>query len=72
MSKNIESENDSIFSLIKKYTSLPTASGLVPINPVKIPSYYMGSVLTSDQRFERNNAMQPWQNIESSLEYLSS
>ena len=71
-----EIENNSVFSsinnFINRYTTLPTADALVPINPTRIPSYYLGSMLTSDQRLERNDFMQPWENVESSLEYLSS
>jgi hypothetical protein len=65
-------ENDSIFSPIDKYLSVPTTTALVPINPAKIPSYYLGSVFTSDQRFQRNDFMQLFLNVESSLEYFSS
>lgn len=72
MAENSETENGSIFSWINNYLSLPTANALVPINPSRIPSYWVGSVLTSDQKLERNDAMQPWENLESSLEYLSS
>lgn len=65
-----ETESSSFFSyindFINRHTSLPTADALVPINPMKIPSYYMGSMLTSDQRLERNDFMQPWENVESS------
>ena len=72
-----EIENSSIFSQISDYVNrhtslLPTADALVPLNPMRMPSYYVGSMLTSDQRFERNDFMQPWLNVESSLEYLSS
>lgn len=71
-----ETKNSLFFSyindFINRYTSLLTANALVPINPMKIPSYYIGSMLTSDQRLERNDFMQPWENVESSLEYLSS
>ena len=76
MVKDQETESSSIFSymdnFINRYTSLPTADALVPINPMRMPSYYIGSMLTSDQRLERNDFMQPWENVESSLEYLSS
>jgi hypothetical protein len=74
MLENQETENNSVFSYINNflnsYTSLPTADALVPINPIRMPSYYIGSMLISDQRLERNDFMQPWENIESSLEYL--
>nr|WPV76535.1 hypothetical protein [Naviculales sp.] len=74
--ENQEAEDNSIFSYINKFinlhTSLPTAEKLVPINPTRTPSYYGGSVLTSDQRLERNDFMQPWENLESSMEYLAS
>jgi hypothetical protein len=70
MAENFENEENSIFSITTSYTSLPTANALIPINPVKIPFYYMGSVLPSDQRVERNDVMQPWRTIESSFEYL--
>jgi hypothetical protein len=76
MVKDQETESSSVFSYINnyinRYTSLPTADALVPINPMRMPSYYIGSMLTSDQRLERNDFMQPWENVESSLEYLSS
>lgn len=71
-----ETENNSFFSSINNFihdwTSLPTAEALVPINPMRMPSYSIGSMLTSDQRLERNDFMQPWENVESSLEYRSS
>ena len=63
LNKDQETENNSVFSyinnFINRYTSLPTADALVPINPTRMPSYYIGSTLTSDQRLERNDFMQP-------------
>ena len=54
-----ENESNSILSSINnyidRYTSLPTADALVPINPTRLHSYYIGSMLTSDQRLERND-----------------
>ena len=54
-------ENSSVFSyltnLINQFTLLPTADGLIPLNPVRLPSYYLGSILTSDQRIERNDIL---------------
>jgi hypothetical protein len=62
-----ENENNSVFSYINdvfnRYTSLPTTEALIPINPTKLSSYYFGSMLTSDQKFERNDFMQPWENL---------
>ncbi len=52
MLKDQETESNSAFSyinnFINRYTSLPTADALVPINPMKMPSYYIGSRLTSN------------------------
>ena len=44
MVKDQETESSSVFSYINnyinRYTSLPTADPLVPINPMRLPSYY--------------------------------
>lgn len=62
--QNQETESNSVFScinnFINRYTSLPTATALIPISPTRMPSYYIGSILTSDQKLERNDFMQPW------------
>ena len=74
--QNPEQENNSVFSSLYDFmnrgTFFPTAEALVPLNPQKIPSYSLGSILTLDQRFKRNDLLQPVRNIEASFEYLSS
>ena len=72
MTNAFEDETESIILIVNKYTSLPTAEALIPINPARLPAYYMGSVLASDQRIKKNDVLQPLINLESSLEYLSS
>ena len=59
MVKDQETESSSVLSyinnFINRYTSIPTANALVPLNPTRLPSYYIGSMVTLDQRFERND-----------------
>ena len=52
------------------YNLVLPVEALVPINPHKIPSYYVASSLLSDQRIQKNDFNQPLINLESSFEYL--
>jgi len=70
MTKMIDIEYEYIHQTLMNYIGLPEAKALVPVNPMRLPSYVGGSILSQDLAKSTNVVSKPWDNLKVTYNYV--